>query len=165
MFARTVAAALGFFALLAGTSSAEENIAVTDWANLCLAAHGDANTVLHAADAAGWSPLPQGTGRVLDEHGARHVVMIVDNNTRQCIVSHPSQGGLTEAVQTRLGHAPTYRDGGYDVWVGDNLGGAITWLSNSDAQRARDAFASGRAVTVRAGVENALDIVMYEYRP
>ncbi len=149
-------------------ANAQANVAVSDWNTFCLATRGQSQDAFARADAAGWSVASQGEGRILQSDTGQRTLAFVTNGQRMCITSHPSTAELNVWSETQAllgGHPPSYRDGGWSVWVLENTGADLEMIASDETERARSAFAGGRAVLVRAGVERGLDIVMYEFRP
>ncbi len=151
------------------TASAQVNVAVSDWRQFCFETRGDAEEAFRRADAAGWTASPQGEGRMLEAEGGRHTLMFVQprpQGTRLCMVSHPTGGpDLATAVEALIGHPPSYRDGAFSNWIFENVSGELSSIASDDVARAREAFGAGGAVVVRAGIEQGLDIVIYEFMP
>ena len=145
------------------------NVAVSDWNALCFATRGATGEAFARADTAGWSVLPQGEGRYLDGVTGRRVLLFTDQpdrGTRMCMTSSPShEMNVWSEVQTVLGGPPTHRDGLASVWILDNTGAGWEILTNDETERAREAFATRRAVIVRATVERGLDVVMSQFTP
>jgi hypothetical protein len=150
------------------------NAAVSDWSSFCLATFGEQNAAFERATAAGWRPFPklEKTARYLEDAKGRRTLMFQGPapgpvGTKICMTSAPVAPGASVhvALDALLGHPRTYQDGAWQVWAFEREGNAFSWRSNDDVEGAREIFANGRAVVVRAGVENGFDIVMYEFKP
>lgn len=167
-----LAAIAAFLAALATPAFAQTHAAVTNFNTLCYETRGVQTAAFERAEAAGWTPLqmsPQ-TSRIHRDNAGRHTLMFqqLGNGNTLCMVSLANQrqrGDISADAQALFGHPPTYMEGTWSVWTFDNADGALTYMSNSDTQRATDAFTNGRAVVVRSGVDAGIDIIMYEYRP
>ncbi|MCX7359310.1 MAG: hypothetical protein NT015_14355 [Alphaproteobacteria bacterium] len=172
-------------AAFCGAAHAQQNVALRDWSNLCLATHGDPAAALARADAAGWradditAQSQMATGQFeavafrfsVDTMNRRHTLAVLTfrPETRagaqvqnvQCIVSYPTGTGPLGEMETILGFPRSWFDQGSSVWALIEDGGPMRPVPDDPAV-ARPLFESNQTALVRVQTAQGLDIVMFE---